>query len=155
MEEKVVSIYNTLDLDHDGTIKKQEFQCFLQRAEFVEMLQVVDIDVTRLIDAVDIVLHDQDESGLSPTEFLEVLLDLRSCNKATMRDIVDLRRRIMSSQSDSAAKVIKDVMPLSRRLAKIEDGLEELLDKKKKPEIPNNLTNAPDEDVKDLQTFQL
>jgi len=153
MLDKVGSFYNELDIDDAGMIKQQGFKSFLENAEFVEMLQGVDIDVIRLIDAYDIVFNDQDdqgEFGLSITDFLEVLLNFRSTNKATMKDMVDLRKHIMSSQSDSAAKVMKDVKPLSRRLAKIEDGLKELLNKKKKPSISNNLTNAPDEDIEDV-----
>jgi len=86
-----------LDSDGGGTISKQEFVQILDNVEAVRCLNDVGVDVFALIDLADYIFEDDSAASTVSLEldfgrFMEVILQLRGTNQATVKDIVDLRK---------------------------------------------------------------
>jgi len=99
VEATLRSVLEAFDENHDGMVTKDEFVRVLESRDAVLALEDIGVDVEGLVDCADIIFeqnstendHDFDRA-LSFAEFMEVLLQLRGANKATVKDIVDLRK---------------------------------------------------------------
>jgi hypothetical protein len=89
-----------IDADEDHMISKQEFVSLIAKPEAVRLLADVEVDVFGLVDIADWLFEADDvddpneEVKLTFAEFMEVILQLRGNNSATVKDIVDLRKYI-------------------------------------------------------------
>mmetsp|Transcript_16516 Transcript_16516/g.49866 ORF Transcript_16516/g.49866 Transcript_16516/m.49866 type:complete len:427 (+) Transcript_16516:2-1282(+) len=90
-----------LDDDHNMQISKQEFQRLLLNPKAAKMVQEVGVDVVGLVDFADFIFEGDRE--LTFGQFMELVLQLRGSNTATVKDIVDLRKFI-SVEMQSAVK---------------------------------------------------
>mmetsp|Transcript_109754 Transcript_109754/g.199844 ORF Transcript_109754/g.199844 Transcript_109754/m.199844 type:complete len:728 (-) Transcript_109754:68-2251(-) len=79
-----------LDADGDNQISKAEFENLLEKQEAARALQDVGVDVVGLVDFTDFIFKDDIE--LSFPDFMEMVLQLRGSNTATVKDIVDFRK---------------------------------------------------------------
>jgi len=87
---KLSNILAELDQDRDDRISKDELKSLLYNKEALKVLREVDVDVIGLVDFADFIFEDKDD--LSFPEFMTTLLQFRGTNKATVKDIVDLRK---------------------------------------------------------------
>jgi len=104
VKEKLLEVMQTSGLDEDGDneISKSEFVKILEIPDACRCLQEVGVDVVGLVDLTDFLFEgdDEDEEGggceqnLTFEKFMEVVLQLRGSNNATVKDIVDLRKSI-------------------------------------------------------------
>jgi len=83
-----------LDADCDDKISKEEFDQLLEKPDAARALQEVGVDVIGLVDFTDFIFQDGKE--LSFPDFMDVILQLRGTNTATVKDIVDLRKLVVS-----------------------------------------------------------
>merc|ERR1740123_1043794 len=104
VNRKVRRIVEELDTDGGGRISKDEFCKILENMEAVRALQDVGVDVVGLVDFADVIFDEDDE--LSFPRFMEVVLQLRGSNTATVKDIVDLRK-LVGNQTRDIQKVIR------------------------------------------------
>mmetsp|Transcript_95664 Transcript_95664/g.275649 ORF Transcript_95664/g.275649 Transcript_95664/m.275649 type:complete len:693 (+) Transcript_95664:105-2183(+) len=92
-----------LDKDKDGKISKEEFSRILEFPEAFRALEECGVDVMNLVDNIDFIFVDDSdddqikERQLSFSDFMELVLSLRGCNTATVKDIVDLRKFICAA----------------------------------------------------------
>jgi hypothetical protein len=101
-----------LDSDGGGTISKKEFTEILDNVDAVRCLHDVGVDVFALVDLADYIFADddadnQDEIELDFTKFMEVILQLRGTNAATVKDIVDLRKFMRQSLYETYRQTTK------------------------------------------------
>merc|ERR1719163_2301216 len=94
-----------LDSDGGGSISKKEFLEILENMEAVRCLSDVGVDVYALIDLADYIFEDDDtentdEIELDFSQFMQVVLQLRGTNQATVKDIVDLRKFMRLSMQE-------------------------------------------------------
>mmetsp|Transcript_14749 Transcript_14749/g.44107 ORF Transcript_14749/g.44107 Transcript_14749/m.44107 type:complete len:279 (+) Transcript_14749:1-837(+) len=91
-KDKLLNMLHTSNLDADGDnmISRNEFGCLLQNPEAANALKELGVDVVALVDLTEYVFEKSDE--LDFPDFMEVVLQLRGSNKATVKDIVDLRK---------------------------------------------------------------
>jgi len=109
---KLRKVVDLLDTDGDLKISKVEFVEILENMEAARALQEVGVDVVGLIDFAEFIFEDDEldqptpeqmeqmntqevherEKSLSFGDFMEVVLQLRGTNNATVKDIVDLRK---------------------------------------------------------------
>jgi len=97
VNEKLRSVVKLIDQDGSMSISKAEFKQILENAEAARCLQDVGVDVVNLVDFADAIFIDdsgEEELELSFSKFMEVVLNLRGSNHATVKDIVDLRKFI-------------------------------------------------------------
>jgi len=81
---------NNLDMDGSKSISKSEFQQLVVKTEACTIIQEMGVDVYALVDLADFIFKDDRE--LDFPEFMELVLQLRGSNTATVKDIVDLRK---------------------------------------------------------------
>eukprot|EP00927_Polykrikos_kofoidii_P039741 TRINITY_DN34068_c1_g1_i1.p1 TRINITY_DN34068_c1_g1~~TRINITY_DN34068_c1_g1_i1.p1 ORF type:complete len:998 (-),score=163.07 TRINITY_DN34068_c1_g1_i1:75-2975(-) len=92
-----------LDTDGDGMISKKEFVAILDNCQAIKILADAGVDVFGLVDCADFIFqqdprddHEQhvvvEEKYLDFGDFMEVVLQLRGTNTATVKDIMDLRK---------------------------------------------------------------
>jgi len=84
-----------IDADSSGMISKTEFQSLLIKPKAARTLQDVGVDVVALVDIVDF-LFEEAATEMTFDQFLDVVLQLRGNNQATVRDLVDLRKYLMA-----------------------------------------------------------
>eukprot|EP00401_Gymnodinium_catenatum_P027053 CAMPEP_0117558294 /NCGR_PEP_ID=MMETSP0784-20121206/52759_1 /TAXON_ID=39447 /ORGANISM="" /LENGTH=467 /DNA_ID=CAMNT_0005355613 /DNA_START=78 /DNA_END=1478 /DNA_ORIENTATION=- len=104
------------DQDQDNMISKQEFVLLLSRREAFEALEEVGIDVVGLVDVVDFIFEGEMgedtsevcEKSLSFEDFMDVLLEFRGTNTATVKNLVDLRRFVQKRLSRIEARCAND-----------------------------------------------
>jgi len=121
VKTKLLSLLEDSGVDDDGNklLSKQEFGDLLMMPEGARIIQEVGVDVVGLVDFADHIFKDGKE--LTFPDFMELVLQLRGSNNATVRDIVDLRKAITLSQNDvleaSVAKLIEVVGEPLRKLS--------------------------------------
>jgi len=88
------------DTDHDGSISKDEFIQVVNSRTAVLALEDIGIDVVGLAETADYFFEEHNELGsdfskrLLFDDFMQLLLQLRGSNKATVKDVVDLRKHM-------------------------------------------------------------
>jgi hypothetical protein len=99
-----------IDANADGFINKSEFQSMLLNASVVRVLREVGVDPVGLIDFIDYIFasvsDEKTDRGLTFDKLVELIVELGGTNKATVKDVVDMRQVVI------------------RQLANIEDILE-------------------------------
>jgi hypothetical protein len=84
-------------LKEEGNVSKIEFNAVLQNPNAARALQEVHVDVVGLVDLEDHIFAGQDE--VSFADMMDAVLQLRGTNNATVKDIVDLRKRMLAEFS--------------------------------------------------------
>lgn len=95
VKNHLMQIIDSLDGNKNGAISKLEFEALLEKPKAARALQDVGVDVVALIDLEDYLFSEEGE--LPVAEFMETVLQLRGSNRATVRDVVDLRK-VMSQE---------------------------------------------------------
>merc|ERR1719277_1156747 len=122
VKEKVVQVLSEhgLDTDGDGLISKEELHGLAEHEEAAKHLQDAGIDVVGLLDLADVIfqsdLHGHEfKKKLNFAEFMDLVLQLRGSNAATVKDIVDLRKFVHTKTTLA-----------SNQMARVEDRLKRL-----------------------------
>mmetsp|Transcript_92594 Transcript_92594/g.232824 ORF Transcript_92594/g.232824 Transcript_92594/m.232824 type:complete len:203 (+) Transcript_92594:2-610(+) len=92
--EKLLHLLRTssLDADHNEMISREELKTLLHIPDACIVLRDLGIDVISLVDTADLIFQDQEE--LDFHSFMDVVLQWRGCNKATVHDLVMQRKFI-------------------------------------------------------------
>merc|ERR1712216_47534 len=106
--QKVLFISNALgiDVDHNGKISKEEFVAMVENKEAVRTLSELGVNVVHLVDMTDSFFHHEDHEAdfgkeLSLPDFMEVVMQFRGQNQATVKDIMQLRKFIRTELNKS------------------------------------------------------
>merc|ERR1740129_1694619 len=118
------SLFKALDASQDGRISKAEFLKILDKPDAIRLLHDVDVDVYCLVDLVPSIFTEECLDGVSePVEkdmdfegLMEVVLELRGSNVATVRHVMELRKAMRSATTQT-----------NKTLAFVEQGVQELL----------------------------
>eukprot|EP00931_Biecheleriopsis_adriatica_P059267 TRINITY_DN35437_c0_g1_i1.p1 TRINITY_DN35437_c0_g1~~TRINITY_DN35437_c0_g1_i1.p1 ORF type:complete len:304 (-),score=53.62 TRINITY_DN35437_c0_g1_i1:132-1043(-) len=104
------AIYEVLteevDANDDGMVDETEFLAMLTNNKALEALKEIDVDISTLLDFVDVIFEDATEETADGVkmmpfpDFMSVLLQLRGSNTATVKDLVDLRKWFTAKFSD-------------------------------------------------------
>jgi len=126
VHDKLSRVMALLDSDGGGTISKLEFIGILDNADAVRCLCDVGVDVFALIDLADYIFEDDvagssEEIELDFGHFMEVILELRGCNSATVKDIVDLRKFMRLSLQENFKQTNLILQKLEAGAKKSED----------------------------------
>jgi hypothetical protein len=79
-------------------VTREEFVGLLTNSASAKTIQDLGVDVSGLIDYFELIFAERDE--LSFSGFMELVLELRGSNTATVKDIIDLRKVISSVAMD-------------------------------------------------------
>lgn len=126
VNEKISRVMEVVDTDGTGTISKDEFKQILDNGEAVRCLHDVGVDVFALIDLSDYIFQTDESSGSDEIDldfgrFMEVVLQLRGTNQATVKDIVDLRKfmRLLMQEQTKTTAVILDKLSEGTKLSQL------------------------------------
>merc|ERR1719160_1930100 len=104
-------VLSMADVDNNDKITKKEFVHIMENVDAVKVLQEVGVDVVGLVDFADYIFLDVDGDGdeeekeLSFSKFMEVVLQLRGTNVATVKDIVDMRKLVQTGMEANARRM--------------------------------------------------
>jgi len=105
VKSELLAMFECLDGDDNKSISQKEFESLLVIPEAAKIIQNMGVDVVGLVDFADYIFTD--DKQLSFAEFMELVLQLRGSNNSTVKDIVDLRRLIMS-QLQEVGQTVKE-----------------------------------------------
>merc|ERR1712066_724409 len=74
-------------------LSRSQFEALLENVEAIRVLQDIGVDIYGLIDLIDYIF--KDEKPISLPTFMDMVMQLRSANRATVRDVVDVRKFLM------------------------------------------------------------
>eukprot|EP00927_Polykrikos_kofoidii_P039652 TRINITY_DN33994_c0_g1_i1.p1 TRINITY_DN33994_c0_g1~~TRINITY_DN33994_c0_g1_i1.p1 ORF type:complete len:738 (-),score=115.54 TRINITY_DN33994_c0_g1_i1:302-2470(-) len=83
-----------IDSDENGRISKDEFENLVLNPKGSQVIHDVGVDVEGLVDFMDFIFG-EDNAEITFDDFMDIILQLRGTNSATVKDIVDLRKFIM------------------------------------------------------------
>mmetsp|Transcript_134737 Transcript_134737/g.245849 ORF Transcript_134737/g.245849 Transcript_134737/m.245849 type:complete len:364 (-) Transcript_134737:182-1273(-) len=106
-----------LDADEDTMISKDEFESLLVNPEAAKTIRDVGVDPVGLVDFVDVIFGDSKRQGLSFPHFIEVVLQFRGSNNATVRDVVDLRKVTLKNQTTMQQQLMVQGQQLNKILS--------------------------------------
>jgi hypothetical protein len=110
VHEKLGEIMEDLDRNHDGTLSWEEFQGILASPDALKVLELVNVDPVSMIDiAEDSFFEDGHPVSITFADFMEMVLDLRGGQEATVEDIMKLGKRFTAK-----------IMTVNRRMNKAE-----------------------------------
>eukprot|EP00928_Gymnodinium_smaydae_P097682 TRINITY_DN8907_c1_g6_i1.p1 TRINITY_DN8907_c1_g6~~TRINITY_DN8907_c1_g6_i1.p1 ORF type:complete len:774 (+),score=213.81 TRINITY_DN8907_c1_g6_i1:258-2324(+) len=129
VHEKLSHVMSLLDSDGGGTISKREFMEILENVEAVRCLNDVGIDVFALVDLAEYIFQDddaknQDDIELDFANFMEIVLELRGTNTATVRDIVGLRKFMRLSMAENYRQTSEILQRLDTQMQTLQEEQE-------------------------------
>jgi len=124
-----------IDQDGNGSISRTEFQDLVGNAMACRVLSEVGVDPIGLVDLADMIFDSdaagednngkQEEIELSFEDFMEVVLQLRGSNSATVKDIMDMRkyvRRLIDPVLSHIKTVEKNLEAADKKLEVMRSG---------------------------------
>jgi len=100
--------YSGIDADGDFRISRKEFEELLVLPGAAKAIQEVGVDVLGLMDFTEFIFGDAEEAKeLSFPDFMDMILQLRGSNTATVKEVVDLRKFIVSENQKIGNNIIK------------------------------------------------
>eukprot|EP00929_Paragymnodinium_shiwhaense_P073092 TRINITY_DN37152_c0_g3_i1.p1 TRINITY_DN37152_c0_g3~~TRINITY_DN37152_c0_g3_i1.p1 ORF type:complete len:660 (+),score=179.40 TRINITY_DN37152_c0_g3_i1:68-2047(+) len=110
VKDRLEEVVALIDEDGGGTISRDEFMLIMDNESAVQAMDEVGVDVIGLLDFADFIFGEEGGEGsecgsegsassdveLTLKDFLEVILQLRGSNQATVKDFVDVRKTVNS-----------------------------------------------------------
>lgn len=111
----------------DSNLSKYELQNFLLEPDVCQLLGSLDINVEAILEMLEMKFDDLDKKGRTMTfvKLIDMLLDGREGNAATVKDKTDLLR-VLRSQVKHSSSGIEDKM--EHCFAMVKEGLDEIKD---------------------------
>lgn len=107
IHEKFHKVINEIDSNDDGSISWEEFKDIPAYKEALDALESVGVDAESMIDIAEDFLHDDEGNPVSVTfeEFMEMVLDLRGSQTATVKHVMTLGKRFTGKFQKVSHKV--------------------------------------------------
>merc|ERR1712228_725685 len=111
-------IAKKLDTNFNNKISYQEFQKIVENKDALTALSDVGVNPLGIVEFAELFFFDETQPvELEFESFMEMVLDLREDNNATVKDVLDLWRRIKDSTS-------KDIIDMQNQLSTIQNKME-------------------------------
>ena len=88
----LLHIVKNVDQDFDGVITRDEFMSVAESPELIHALMEIGIDAAGIVDVVDEIFAN---GCLDVDDFMDVILKFRCTRYATLKDVVELRKRLL------------------------------------------------------------
>jgi voltage-gated sodium channel len=117
--EKLYQVAKRLDTNFNGKISYAEFQLIVEDKTALAAMTEVGVNPTGVVDFAELFFFEDDRPSELPFDaFMDMILSLREENKATVKDVLDLWRRI----KDTAGK---DIIDMQSKMNSIQKKMEE------------------------------
>jgi len=131
---KLQNIVMGFDTNGDNLISKSEFEMLMKSKEAVKALTEVGVDAEGLVDLAETIFSENYGNGsdcydkeLSFPDFMEVILELRGGNTATIRDLVNLKKFMSKMSGESTTLTNSRLDRTDATLAQMDDKLRALV----------------------------
>jgi hypothetical protein len=163
VREQMQEILRAVDEDGNESICLAEFQALVVRPDAARMMSSVGVDVLGLAEYCDFLF--KDNSKISFAAFLDLILQLRGSNNATVKDVIDMRKFLRQELTQTMEHMeltftsqfapIVNELKMVRQSPLMQAGRSQKWMQKTKP-ILNGVTNyetpeAPDKSTKVLR----
>jgi hypothetical protein len=109
VKTRLMTLFRGADADKSMTINREEFSDLLiGKKEAALIIREIGVDVVGLVDFADFIFEEQQE--LSFGTFMELVLSLRGSNTSTVKDIIDLRKFILTNFKTELKNAKKDII---------------------------------------------
>jgi len=119
----------TLDINIKNPILKADFRSLLLKPEINSILVDVKVDVIGLMEAVDVIYEDLERhepgKGMSFEDFVELVLNMRGTNQATVKDTKELIR-LMNKKIEEVGNTITKAF--EEELTQLRQHMEQMKD---------------------------
>jgi hypothetical protein len=114
VKQRLLQLFEDLgvDEDDDNKVSKAEFDSLLMQSEAARIIAEIGVDVVGLVDMADYIFKDGVE--LSFADFMELILQMRGSNSSTVKDIVDMRRFLLTELSGVGNRLDKVTNAVNR-----------------------------------------
>eukprot|EP00930_Biecheleria_cincta_P074423 TRINITY_DN61636_c0_g1_i1.p1 TRINITY_DN61636_c0_g1~~TRINITY_DN61636_c0_g1_i1.p1 ORF type:complete len:656 (+),score=122.15 TRINITY_DN61636_c0_g1_i1:229-1968(+) len=104
VKERLWAMLTELKLctEDDDSITQEAFRSLVVLPKAAAILEEVDVDVVGLVDFADYIFSDE-HPFLGFADFMDVVLQLRGSNAASVKDIVDLRKLVLKNSQELKA----------------------------------------------------
>eukprot|EP00746_Dinoflagellata_sp_MGD_P025589 gnl/MRDRNA2_/MRDRNA2_160192_c0_seq1.p1 gnl/MRDRNA2_/MRDRNA2_160192_c0~~gnl/MRDRNA2_/MRDRNA2_160192_c0_seq1.p1 ORF type:complete len:179 (-),score=44.15 gnl/MRDRNA2_/MRDRNA2_160192_c0_seq1:292-828(-) len=128
-KEKMLAIVDALDTNDDNAISYEEFTQLMANPEALQALKDVDVSPLGIIDFADLFFFEDVASiKLSFEDFMECVLDLRASNTATVKDVLDLWKRVKKTTNKEAVLVKNIISQLEDKVGGQLDSIQKRTD---------------------------
>jgi len=93
--------------DETGLLKRDEYERLLMTPQASKVLENLGVDIFGLVDLSDF-LFSEDKGEVSFTEFMDVVLELRGSNTATVKNIIELGKLVTNQIQQVLSKIEPD-----------------------------------------------
>lgn len=108
VKDTLADIVKKLDTNEDSSISKAEFLRLVDFPDAVKALKQVGVDVVGFLEVADF-FFDEGRTRMSFPDFMDVVLQLRGSNSATVKDIVDLRK-FLRSEIQTSQRLMRNMV---------------------------------------------
>merc|ERR1712232_1008278 len=116
--DKMFGIAKKLDTNFNNKISYQEFQKIVENKDALKALSEVGVNPLGIVEFAELFFFEDDRPvELGFDSFMEMVLDLREDNKATVKDVLDLWRRIKDTTS-------QDIKGMQSQLTAMQNKIE-------------------------------
>jgi len=99
-------VTESIDTDSNGMISHKEFMLILDTDTAIEALNEVGVDPIGLVDCMDLFFIKEGEHvELEFDKFMELVLDLRGTNTATVKDMMHLGKAVRDSRENLQGQI--------------------------------------------------
>jgi len=130
----LTDIMKNLDSNGNNMICYAEFVNIIQSTRAIQVLDEVGVDACKLMDFADLFFHNEKGEPLELTfeDLMEVILDLRESNKATVKDILNLWMKVKTNTNVEITKCKDGLQSITskaeQRIATIEGSQARMTD---------------------------
>eukprot|EP00746_Dinoflagellata_sp_MGD_P004486 gnl/MRDRNA2_/MRDRNA2_108669_c0_seq1.p1 gnl/MRDRNA2_/MRDRNA2_108669_c0~~gnl/MRDRNA2_/MRDRNA2_108669_c0_seq1.p1 ORF type:complete len:502 (-),score=76.32 gnl/MRDRNA2_/MRDRNA2_108669_c0_seq1:155-1660(-) len=130
VKEKMLAIVDSLDTNENNHISYEEFTKIMAMPEALQALEDVDVNPVGIVDFAEFFFFEDGTAvELTFEDFMECILDLRASNAATVKDVLDLWKKIKTTTSKEGAVVRSKVDSLSVKIEGQLGGVKERTEK--------------------------
>merc|ERR1712039_323706 len=95
MREKMEKVMQNLDTNNNQMLSCTEFEQIMNMPEALRLMQEVDVDPEAIVGFRDMIFFDDgDPIELNFEDFMNVLLDLRESNEASVKDVLNMWKQM-------------------------------------------------------------
>lgn len=126
--EKLQTVLASIDIDHDNLISYEEFTEMIDKPEALRALEDAGVNPLALVDIAELIFFDNEEPvDLTFETFMNMIMDMRDTNPATVKDVVNIWKQIKTTTNRELAQLQSNLTGVAEKLDRRTDTLERQL----------------------------
>lgn len=115
--EKLKTVLDTLDTDDDNLISYEEFTKIIDKPEALHALEAAGVNPLAVVDIAELIFFDNEEPvDLTFETFMNMIMDMRDTNPATVKDVVNIWKQIKTTTNRDLAQLQSNLTGVTEKL---------------------------------------